>query len=139
MRRKNTHGTSRNRAKRWLSAMLCAVAMLTASPVLADEYDEDSAGHPLRLIAYVLYPVGVAIDYLIIPENTLIIKIQVRTQACSQIVQLFGAPAANFFKIAFFHQLIKPYWWTCPCASCEESSRDANHISNSKLLTRPTH
>jgi hypothetical protein len=45
--------------------MLCAVAMLTASPVLADEYDEDSAGHPLRLIAYVLHPVGVAIDYLI--------------------------------------------------------------------------
>ena len=80
MRRENTHGTSRNRAKRWLSAMLCAVAMLTASPVLADEYDEDSAGHPLRLIAYVLYPVGVAIDYLIMrPAHWLVSQEPMKT------------------------------------------------------------
>ena len=80
MRRENTDGTSRTRAKRWLSAMLCAVAMLTASPVLADEYDEDSAGHPLRLVAYILYPVGVAIDYLIMrPAHWLVSQEPMKT------------------------------------------------------------
>ncbi len=80
MRRENTHGTSRNRAKRWLSAMLCAVAMLTASPALADEYDEDSAGHPLRLVAYILHPVGVAIDYLIMrPAHWLVSQEPMKT------------------------------------------------------------
>ena len=37
-----------------------------AAPALADEYDPDNAGHPLRIVAYVLYPVGFAIDYLIL-------------------------------------------------------------------------
>jgi len=31
----------------------------------ADAYDPSRAGHPLRVIAYVLNPVGVALDYLI--------------------------------------------------------------------------
>jgi hypothetical protein len=35
-------------------------------PVRADDYDEKSAGHPLRIIAYVLHPVGVALDYLLL-------------------------------------------------------------------------
>ena len=47
-------------------AAICAASLTIASPVLADEYDEDSAGHPLRIVAYVLHPVGVAIDYLIL-------------------------------------------------------------------------
>lgn len=47
-------------------AAICAATLTVASPVLADEYDEDSAGHPLRIVAYVLHPVGVAIDYLIL-------------------------------------------------------------------------
>ena len=80
MRREITDGTSRNRAKRWLSAMLCAVAMLMASPVLADEYDDDAAGHPLRLLAYVLHPVGVAIDYLIMrPAHWLVSQEPMKT------------------------------------------------------------
>ena len=45
---------------------LCAITLSFASPALADEYDDDSAGHPLRIVAYVLHPVGVAIDYLIL-------------------------------------------------------------------------
>jgi hypothetical protein len=49
-----------------LSALLCAVMLSVATPALADEYDEETAGHPLRLIAYVLHPIGVAIDYLLI-------------------------------------------------------------------------
>jgi hypothetical protein len=31
----------------------------------ADEYDARRAGHPVRGVAYVLHPVGVALDWLI--------------------------------------------------------------------------
>ena len=54
------------RRLRAIAALLLSMGLLfSASPALADEYDEDMAGHPLRIIAYVLHPVGVAIDYLI--------------------------------------------------------------------------
>ena len=42
------------------------IAIASATPTRADEYDEKDAGHPLRIIAYVLHPVGVAIDYLLL-------------------------------------------------------------------------
>jgi len=38
---------------------------LVAAPAAADEYDARRAGHPLRVVAYVLHPVGVALDYLL--------------------------------------------------------------------------
>jgi len=51
-----------------------------ATPALADEYDEKTAGHPLRLIAYVLHPVGVAIDYLLIrPAHWLVSQEPMKT------------------------------------------------------------
>ncbi len=51
-----------------------------ATPALADEYDEETAGHPLRLIAYVLHPVGVAIDYLLIrPAHWLVSQEPMKT------------------------------------------------------------
>ena len=54
------------RRLRAFAALLLSMGLLfSASPALADEYDDDMAGHPLRIIAYVLHPVGVAIDYLI--------------------------------------------------------------------------
>lgn len=31
----------------------------------ADEYDARRAGHPLRIAAYLVHPVGVALDYMI--------------------------------------------------------------------------
>ena len=37
-----------------------------SNPVAADEYDSENAGHPLRMVAYVLHPVGVIIDYLLL-------------------------------------------------------------------------
>lgn len=40
-------------------------ASLVASPATADRYDSSDAGHPLRIVAYVLHPVGVILDYLI--------------------------------------------------------------------------
>jgi hypothetical protein len=48
-------------------AVLCLVAgfALVATPAAADEYDARRAGHPLRVVAYVLHPFGVALDYLL--------------------------------------------------------------------------
>jgi hypothetical protein len=63
-------GESRCRSRcsgkaRWLAAV-AALAMLTAaSPAAAEEYDETYSGHPLRIIAYVLHPIGVILDTLI--------------------------------------------------------------------------
>ena len=53
-------------SRRALLAMLALAAALAATPPAhADEYDPQEAGHPLRVVAYVLHPVGVALDYLI--------------------------------------------------------------------------
>ncbi len=38
---------------------------LAATSASADEYDARRAGHPLRVAAYVLHPLGVALDWLI--------------------------------------------------------------------------
>jgi len=57
------------RALRRVGCTLLALAMIaiaSAAPGRADDYDEKSSGHPLRIIAYVLHPVGVAIDYLLL-------------------------------------------------------------------------
>lgn len=60
----STAASSRLRA--WAaSAVLCAAVLGAAGPAAADEYDPKRAGHPLRIIAYVLHPIGVAFDYLI--------------------------------------------------------------------------
>lgn len=56
------------RLRRGLFALLALglIAVAAAMPARADEYDEKSSGHPLRIVAYVLHPVGVAIDYLLL-------------------------------------------------------------------------
>jgi hypothetical protein len=38
---------------------------LGASPALADDHRSDRAGHPLKILAVVLHPIGVVIDYAI--------------------------------------------------------------------------
>jgi len=50
----------------WIAALAAALVLALASPVAADEYDPNTSGHPLRLIAYVLHPVGVVLDYVLI-------------------------------------------------------------------------
>lgn len=45
--------------------LLAALLLALASPAAADEYDVRRAGHPLRVVAYVLHPVGVALDWLL--------------------------------------------------------------------------
>jgi hypothetical protein len=44
---------------------LAAALLVGASPAVADDYEPERAGHPLRIVAYVLHPVGVLLDYLI--------------------------------------------------------------------------
>lgn len=36
-----------------------------AAPAAAHDHDPERSGHPLRVIAYVLHPVGVTIDWLV--------------------------------------------------------------------------
>lgn len=48
--------------------MSCTLALsLLSAPLAAsaDDYDDEKSGHPLRVVAYVLYPVGLLIDTLI--------------------------------------------------------------------------
>lgn len=53
-------------SRRPLASVLLALSLLAAaSPAAADEYDPKYAGHPLRILAYVLHPVGVMFDVLL--------------------------------------------------------------------------
>lgn len=45
--------------------LLVAMLVASASPAFADRYDKGKAGHPLRIAAYVLYPIGALLDVLI--------------------------------------------------------------------------
>lgn len=60
-------GTKRERRwTRWLALAAVAFCVALATPAAqADDYEHDRAGHPVRIIAYVLHPVGVVLDYLI--------------------------------------------------------------------------
>jgi hypothetical protein len=51
---------------RRIVAGVCGAALLSlALPAAADRYDPLEAGHPVRVIAYVVHPVGVLLDVLI--------------------------------------------------------------------------
>jgi hypothetical protein len=55
-----SHGT-----RRIAATLALAASVLVAAPALADDYDPKSSGHPLRIAAYVLHPIGVIIDTVI--------------------------------------------------------------------------
>jgi hypothetical protein len=46
-------------------AVVALVLSLAAPAAQADEYESDRAGHPVRILAYMLHPIGVALDYLV--------------------------------------------------------------------------
>lgn len=46
--------------------VLFSLLVLAAPHARADRYDDQQAGHPLRIVAYVFHPVGVILDYLIL-------------------------------------------------------------------------
>ena len=55
------------RTRKGLLITLLAAALGAAPvPAAADEHDPQASGHPIRVAAYVLHPVGVLIDTLIV-------------------------------------------------------------------------
>ena len=59
---------------------LLTVLLATATPALADRYDSEKAGHLLRITAYVLHPVGVVLDVLIVrPAHWMVSQDGLRT------------------------------------------------------------
>lgn len=56
---------SKRRARNLVFAA-CALVLLASTPSLAEDgdYDPQRAGHPLRIAAYVVHPVGFALDWL---------------------------------------------------------------------------
>lgn len=44
---------------------LCGALLGAAAPGLAHDHESTRSGHPLRILAYVLHPVGVVLDTLI--------------------------------------------------------------------------
>ena len=65
-----TAGVSRRgrgrRGGRVIAAVMASLLLSLATPVVADTHDPEDTAHPLRIVAYALYPIGVAIDYLIL-------------------------------------------------------------------------
>jgi hypothetical protein len=59
---------------------IALVALASGSPARADEHDPAEAGNPVRLVAYVLHPFGVAFDYLLMrPAHWLVNREPFRT------------------------------------------------------------
>ncbi len=49
-----------------LAAVTLVISIaLAAGPAAADQYDSKVAGHPLRIVAYVIHPVGELLELLI--------------------------------------------------------------------------
>ena len=55
-----------NARKRFLAGSLGLFLLVAPLSVSADEYNEEHAGHPLRIAAYVVHPIGVIIDYVLL-------------------------------------------------------------------------
>ena len=56
----------RERARRTIAALIAATSFaVLAMPAAADQYDPQRSGHPLRVVAYLLHPIGVVLDLLI--------------------------------------------------------------------------
>ncbi len=52
-----------NLRKRLLAGTVGLFLLLATLPAAADEYEEKRTGHPLRIVAYVVHPIGVILDY----------------------------------------------------------------------------
>ncbi len=57
----------RPRTRRVLRSLAAALALvpLVAMGARADDYDPQRAGHPVRILAYVVHPVGVIVDLVL--------------------------------------------------------------------------
>jgi hypothetical protein len=60
--------------------VLLLLAAFAPRPASADDYDPEDAGHPVRIIAYALHPIGVALDWLVMrPAHWLVEREPFRT------------------------------------------------------------
>ncbi len=50
---------------RRIALFLGLALSLAAVPALADDHRPERTGHPLKIIATIVHPIGVAIDYLV--------------------------------------------------------------------------
>jgi len=58
---------------RHMAAALLVASLMSAAPVSADQYDQRRAGNPVRIVAYVIHPIGVVIDTLVVrPSHWLV-------------------------------------------------------------------
>jgi hypothetical protein len=48
-----------------LATALVALLAALPPPASADEHDPKRSGHPLRIAAYVVHPIGVVLDWLV--------------------------------------------------------------------------
>lgn len=48
-----------------LAAALGIALLVAGGPARADQHDPKRSGHPLRIVAYALHPVGVIVDTLV--------------------------------------------------------------------------
>ncbi|GAB4324262.1 MAG: hypothetical protein Kow0059_19820 [Candidatus Sumerlaeia bacterium] len=46
--------------------MMAACFVLLSGVASAHDYDRDDDGHPLRIVAYLMHPVGLALEYAIV-------------------------------------------------------------------------
>lgn len=72
-------GPSSGRGRAFAACLVLALS-LAGSPAAADRYDSRTAGNPIRIAAYVVHPIGVALDYLIMrPAHWLFSKEPLKT------------------------------------------------------------
>lgn len=64
-RERRQRGSRLRGVKRLLAATTALAVLAVAAPVAAEEYDETYSGHPLRVVAYIVHPIGVILDTLI--------------------------------------------------------------------------
>lgn len=56
---------TRHTTRRTVALVTAIAAFALAAPASADRYDPQKSGHPMRILAYAVHPVGVLLDLLI--------------------------------------------------------------------------
>ncbi len=55
----------KRRIAKMAAALLVAMLLSSAGPAAAGDYNPKRSGHPLRVLAYIVHPIGVILDTLI--------------------------------------------------------------------------